>query len=497
MVPVKTAVARMRVAGLEPLDPFIGSTKPWRCQCTTCGGIVTPSYHSVNSNNAGCLLCGRERTAAALRLDPDAAVDVMRAGGYEPLSPYPGSGTPWPCRCRSCNSVGTPTLDNVRQGYGCMACGRERTVAAHRLDPDQATQVMREGGFEPLAPYPGALAPWRCRCTTCGRESDPMYASVSQGSGCRYCGRHTVVPAEAAEFMLSRGLEPLTPYPGSILPWPCRCTECGTTTTKVSYHAYATSPARRGCVDCAHRRRGLGRRFDEQLAITIMHENGFTPKADFSGKFRPWLSQCHVCERDSNPSLAGVMDGKRCNYCSGHWVAPEEAADLMREEGFEPHGPYPGAMQPWTATCQECGKQSTPTYSNVRSGYGCRFCAEHGFDHNAPSTVYVMTNHELGAVKIGIGGLHTRRSRTEQHLRHGWHLDSTHDTPTGDIAYRIEQAVLRHLKQELGLLHFVRQEQMPQGGYTETFDRGVVSSVELRQLVLLEAALISEHTDEA
>ncbi|MEU5383597.1 hypothetical protein [Kitasatospora cineracea] len=480
----------MRAAGLEPLEPFPGSTKKWLCKCTTCGHVGPVTYHSINSQGSGCLRCGRARAAAALRLDPDVAAEAMRGGGYAPLVPYAGSGTPWPCTCLVCGRFGTPTLDNVRQGYGCMHCGRERTIAARRLDPDLAADVMRGRGFEPLVPFTGAADPWLCRCTACGRESTPGYHSVSRGSGCRYCGRRVVDPDEAAQFMRSRGLEPLTPYPGSVVPWLSRCTECDTETTRVSYHALATSEGRRGCPPCGFRRRGLGRRFDEQLAVAIMREAGFEPEADFPGKAAPWPSRCLACQRSGTRTLNGVLNGRKCNWCSGHWVDAEEAADLMRENGFEPQGPYPGSDKPWPATCIEAGHASTPTYSNVRSGYGCRGCADRGFDFNSPSTVYVMTNPKLGAVKIGIGGLQTRHSRIDLHTRHGWILDSTFETTDGTTAYLIEQAVLRHLKQELGLRHFLDAADMPQGGRTETFDRSIVGADDLRRLVLAEARIL-------
>ncbi len=41
------AAALMRSAGLEPLEPYPGTDLIWRCRCTTCGTIGTPTHGSV------------------------------------------------------------------------------------------------------------------------------------------------------------------------------------------------------------------------------------------------------------------------------------------------------------------------------------------------------------------------------------------------------------------------------------------------------------------
>ncbi len=46
----------MRAAGLEPLDPFPGVVKPWRCRCTVCGNEVSPRLEAIR-NGTGCRFC--------------------------------------------------------------------------------------------------------------------------------------------------------------------------------------------------------------------------------------------------------------------------------------------------------------------------------------------------------------------------------------------------------------------------------------------------------
>lgn len=52
------AVAIMRAAGLEPLEPYPTSQVPWRCQCMKCETVVFPTYTSIQQGG-GCWGCAR------------------------------------------------------------------------------------------------------------------------------------------------------------------------------------------------------------------------------------------------------------------------------------------------------------------------------------------------------------------------------------------------------------------------------------------------------
>ncbi len=51
------ASAMMLDGGLEVLDPYPGSMKPWRARCLGCGSTVTPSLHNISSGHGGCTKC--------------------------------------------------------------------------------------------------------------------------------------------------------------------------------------------------------------------------------------------------------------------------------------------------------------------------------------------------------------------------------------------------------------------------------------------------------
>ncbi|MFE6977884.1 hypothetical protein [Streptomyces sp. NPDC057682] len=131
------------------------------------------------------------RPRAAVLFDADAGAEEMRARGYEPLVPYPGrTNATWPSRCTTCGHEGRPAFNAVRNGgQGCRIC-RTRAAQAKRAaaTAPKAVEVMRAADSEPLEPYHTSQTPWRCRCTTCGRETTPIYSNVHNGGNrCRFC----------------------------------------------------------------------------------------------------------------------------------------------------------------------------------------------------------------------------------------------------------------------------------------------------------------------
>ena len=85
-------------------------------------------------------------------------------------------------------------------------------------------------------------------------------------------------------------------------------------------------------------------------------------------------------------------------------------------------------------------QRGTPTYSNVRTGHGCRYCVEPGVDWDGPTLVYLLHHERYGAHKVGIAKQGS--NRTQMLAGDGWETFRTFVFLTGDDAYRVEQAVL-------------------------------------------------------
>jgi hypothetical protein len=217
----EAAAVTMIENGLEPLEPYPGSGRPWRCRCLRCGAEVTPRHGNIKQGWGGCRTCWRVASSVRQRGSETEAIEDMRAAGLEPLQAYRNVMTPWRSQCRTCGKEVSPLLNNVRRGQGgCIWC------ANGAVDPEAAAEVMRKARLEPLIPYPGRAAPWLCRCQHCHQTVSPRYGAVRAGSGCRYCNDTAIKPDVAAALMRTVGLEPLEPYPGSLRPWKCLCTHC-------------------------------------------------------------------------------------------------------------------------------------------------------------------------------------------------------------------------------------------------------------------------------
>jgi len=59
------AADRMQDAGLVPLEPYPGTNKGWRCRCTACGHEVAPSHANIGRGLNGCAWCAGNRIHAA------------------------------------------------------------------------------------------------------------------------------------------------------------------------------------------------------------------------------------------------------------------------------------------------------------------------------------------------------------------------------------------------------------------------------------------------
>ncbi|MEU6621970.1 GIY-YIG nuclease family protein [Streptomyces litmocidini] len=423
----------MRAAGLEPLEPYPGAMNHWSCRHEACGQEVKARYSNVKRGVGICRWC-----APNAPVDPEQAADLMRASGMEPLVPYPGTDSPWQCRCTACGTIGTPTHGSIKRGQGgCQPCGRKqagqgisrakaRRRAQPRADGDQASKEIQKFDLEPLAPYPGPSELWRCRHTSCGRDVEIRVHNLRRGlRACPYCpptpGGRRRWPADEAEAMMKAAdLEPLEPYSGRRhQAWHCRCTGCG---------------------------------------------------------------------RETSPSLNGILNGQGgCRHCADMRAAetrrvdPEVAVADMRAAGLEPLEPYTTSMTPWQCRCTTCGSKVSPTLMKIRNGGGCRFCASHGFDLTAPARVYLMQHPLHNAVKVGIGGTAGRNERVAQHRRSGWELVQHWPFATGVEAHAVEQAVLRHLR-EAGHAPHLSRDIMP-NGWTETFNAALVTPTTLAALV--------------
>ena len=103
-------------------------------------------------------------------------------------------------------------------------------------------------------------------------------------------------------------------------------------------------------------------------------------------KVRYGIWRCPVC-----------LSGQPSRLASRH----EGAFKEMQRFGFTPREgiKYPGANEPWTSTCQKCGKETAPALSNLRLNQGgCGHCAR-----NAPLTD-IEVNKRISHLGLSLDG---------------------------------------------------------------------------------------------
>ncbi len=446
-------------ARLKPLEPYETSQKKWKCECLKCGAIVYPMVTSLQRGQGGCKDCGYLENKRKQLLPESDAVAFFKSRGFIPLVPYPGANRPWKSKCKKCGEITSPHYNRVRGGTGCGVCAGKIVITS------RAIQIMRDADLEPLEPYPGGKKPWKSKCKRCKKLVSPKYSDLRNGDGgCKYCGGNYVEPEAALQFMLTKGVTPQEPYTHNAKKWHCICNNCG----RNVYPTWNTvQQGRSACAYCARRL------VEPNEAIVRMKERGAEPQTPYPGARERWKCICKKCGREIYPDYSSVVNegNNPCGYCAGKRVDPKSAFALMLNANLTPIKKYPGANVPWKCTCNKCKKVVTPTYSAIRIGQGgCRYCTNKGLQYNDPAYIYLMTHSKFYAHKIGVANHKTRNNRVIEHQKSGWKIFKTIDFIDGDSAFQVEQKVLLWLRKKMGIGVYLNQEQMPQGGYTETVD---------------------------
>ncbi|TGB02984.1 hypothetical protein [Streptomyces sp. MZ04] len=493
------AEADMRAAGLEPREPYPGTSKPWRCTCTRCGQEVETYHANVKAGRDGCVSCARKRAGANRRAHAEeSAVAAMRLAGWEPQEPYPASDKPWRCRCKGCGRIGHPLHSNARtsMGYGCKSCAI-KAMHRRRNTRDAAAVLadIRAAGIEPAGPPPDLPeTPWLCHCTTCGHAVDIAPADAHPGNGCPRCAADNTDrerrqrATDAAATVRAAGFEPADAYPDDeTARWACECTTCG----QLVRITVRLARKGQGCPECNRRsgiekRRGRHRLTDEE-ATSRATAAGYDPEEAYPGaNNRHWRVRHRACGNVVVKTLANISTpvNAGCPACAKNRPTdPDRAEEAFSAYGFTPNAPWVGSVdRGWPSTCDECGADCSPSLTNLRRGQGgCSACTKYGLDPGGPARLYVIEHDGHGATKIGITGSDATGERTHDRVAwfqaRGWRLHTAHAFATGTQARAVERAVLLRFRLA-GHKRFLGPHQCS-SGWTETFDREEVSVQDL------------------
>jgi hypothetical protein len=93
--------------------------------------------------------------------------------------------------------------------------------------------------------------------------------------------------------------------------------------------------------------------------------------------------------------------------------------------------------------------------------------------HRGPALLYLIYHEKLRAFKVGINNI--GNSRYIAHKTNGWKIVDYWYFDSIMIARKVEKIVLSRMKDKTKGKGFVSKEDMPQGGYTETFDANKIT----------------------
>ena len=249
-----------RNSGMEPLEPYLGASKPRKSRCLTCGTIGTSTYTTLRTGHLGCKDCGYKivkQKQIDLKRDLKKIEKIFKAANLEPLEKFVGANEPRQCRCLICKKIVSPRYGGLQQGQGgCIFCGAKSRADKTRTSQETADAVCASKNITPLEPYISVDAPRRCKCNVCGKISKSRLKELVSGhsSGCRFCGykklgeNKMLDPKLVDIFFISKGLQPLEPYQGAAIPRRCECTLCGHI-VKPQYNSLKSGQG--GCRYCA------------------------------------------------------------------------------------------------------------------------------------------------------------------------------------------------------------------------------------------------------
>lgn len=303
--------------------------------------------------------------------DPKEAERIMRAAGAIPLEPYTSSQTKWKCRCKKCKQIIYPTLAPIKsRGISpCQKCAALEMGARRRAKAETANiAILKKAHLVPLEKFPGGHKPWRVRCTKCNKVSNPHFISIKNGSACGYCAGVVLDELDVRKIYKAAGFEPIGMYPGKTKTlWKAKHKKCGV----VSSPSFQAVKRGGGCRTCSGTLK-----VTEKQARNLFLKNNLEPIGTYVDTMTPWASRCLKCKKKVSPNYNKVrLRGHQCTYCAGNKVDAEDAIKLMKRNGFVPQVPYPGGNKPWKSKCKTCNRISSPNYSAVKNGSGCKYCA--------------------------------------------------------------------------------------------------------------------------
>ena len=124
-------------------------------------------------------------------------------------------------------------------------------------------------------------------------------------------------------------------------------------------------------------------RIDPQAAAAVMLKAGYKPLEPFTKSHGKWKCLHIICNEIVYPSYHGISQGQGGCFSCGRKITAdkrrltdEKTIEVMLNANLKPLEPYIDVHTPWKSKCLVCGKEVSPTLTNIKNGQnGCKFCS--------------------------------------------------------------------------------------------------------------------------
>ena len=428
----KVAEQVMIRAGLKPLEPYKNSITRWKCLHIACGTIVFPQYNAVRMGQGGCRPCSFKKTGLASRMSPEEALKKLQRQKLELVGKYKwvDRRTSFQIKCLLCSKVSNVnwgTLGKKGRNKGCEKCSRT-SAGLMQVTTEKHLELLTKHNLEAIGKHTGNSDLVKVRCLVCGKRKEVrrnfLLARKNLKLGCMDCaGAKIANPKKIAQVMKKAMLVPMAPYPGGHAKWKCKCLKCG----EIGYPAFnSILSGQGGCIPCG---------------------------------------------------LVAIGNSKR--------TPQAEAISIMYKADIKPLEPFVNMNSPWKCRCLICKKIITPSLGNVKSGHkGCVYCAPAGLGMMKNSYIYLITNRDLNAHKVGIGNVKKHMDRLGRFNARGWETYKVWQFETGREALDLEKEIFRVIRKEMKIPIFLTYDQMRStGGHIETVSADTITLLELEKII--------------
>ena len=319
-------------------------------------------------------------------------------------------------KCRKCGSEWKATIDNRVKGRGCPVCGGKKVVVGINdlatTDPELAAQwhPTKNGIHKPTEYVAGSNKKAWWLCSVCGYEWEAMPNTRKRGSGCQVCSGKTVLsgvndlrtthPQIAAEWHPTKNgnLTPEMVSKGSEKKVWWKCSKCGYEWNTMIYHRSIGH----GCPQCMSKKQrtdrintyikkrgSLAERYPDVSQEWHPERNGeLTPSQVTSGSGRKVWWLCPKCNMPYEATVANVVKGHKCPYCSGRrfipgigdfgTTHPKEALEWhpTKNDDLTPQMVSKGSEKKVWWKCSKCGYEWQAIIYSRAAGHGCPMCGK-------------------------------------------------------------------------------------------------------------------------